>query len=357
MRRKHTSARAGHRAAPAIAACVVALLAGLLAGPAPAAAGKGPRQLRGVVLHSLWPQNSLRDIDRDLDTSRRLGSRVVKVDVGWASLEPGRRGQRSAWYVKRLDRFMAGARRRGIKVIATLWATPCWASTAPWTVKRDCGGVYDLAVVNYPPYDPGDYAAVARWLAARYRRTLTAIEVWNEPDLGTREFWRGDAWSYTALVRAAYPAIKGADGGIAVLAGAMAGADQFFLSQLYEAGARGYYDGISVHPYGAWEVRRLGSLHAFQRASGDGSDLWVTEFGAPTGLFPGWRLDARQQARAISRDFGRLGRMRFVRAATLYSLRDAGWSGTDLSANFGLLRPNFSPKPSFAAARAALRGG
>ncbi|MDX6668079.1 MAG: polysaccharide biosynthesis protein PslG, partial [Solirubrobacteraceae bacterium] len=110
--------------------------AACLAAPAPASA-RVP--LRGVVLHSRWAQFSDRDADRELDLARNAGATEVRVDVAWASLEVKGKGQISDWYLRRIDRFVAGANARGMKVLMTLWASPCWASSAPADVKAGCG--------------------------------------------------------------------------------------------------------------------------------------------------------------------------------------------------------------------------
>ncbi|MDX6666855.1 MAG: polysaccharide biosynthesis protein PslG, partial [Solirubrobacteraceae bacterium] len=106
------------------AVLAVALVAVASMATAPAASARVP--LRGVVLHSLWAQFSDSDADRELDLARNAGATVVRVDVAWASLEVKGQGQISDWYLRRIDRFVAGANARGMKVLMTLWASPCW---------------------------------------------------------------------------------------------------------------------------------------------------------------------------------------------------------------------------------------
>ena len=47
---------------------------------------------RGVQLHSLWWESTNSDMDRELDLARDSGANVVRVDVGWSSLETGGKG-------------------------------------------------------------------------------------------------------------------------------------------------------------------------------------------------------------------------------------------------------------------------
>lgn len=187
---------------------------------------------------------------RELDMSRELGSNVVAVDVGWATLEERGKGVRSSWYVDKLDRFMAGARSRGMEVIIDLWSTPCWASSAPEDLKQGCtGSWWDRGVNKYPPRDTRDFADIVRWLTARYGDDLLAVEIWNEPNLD--QFWLAPdkARDYAALLKAAYPAAKQGDPDVIVLGGSLSNADRSFLEDLYEHGIKGHYDGLAVHPY------------------------------------------------------------------------------------------------------------
>ncbi|MDX6643752.1 MAG: polysaccharide biosynthesis protein PslG, partial [Solirubrobacteraceae bacterium] len=209
--------------------------------------------LRGVVLHSLWAQFSDNDADRELDLARNAGATAVRVDVAWASLEVKGKGQISDWYLRRIDRFVAGANARGMKVLMTLWASPCWASTAPADVKAGCGQDWNQGSVVYPPSNPADYGDIAGWLTARYGAKLAAVEMWNEPNLGIDMFWKaGDkAGAYAALVRGAYPRAKATgNASVPLLAGGLVRPDTAFLRALYADGIKGYFDGISIHPYG-----------------------------------------------------------------------------------------------------------
>jgi O-glycosyl hydrolase len=333
------------------------IVVALLATASDASAARIP--LRGVVLDALWSGTSDRDMRRELAVSRSAGSNVVRVDVTWSSLETDGKNQLSSWYVRRLDEFMAGARRHGLKVIATLWSTPCWASSAPSSLKDGCAGAWwDRGVTVYPPNNAADYADAARFITRRYGTKLAALEIWNEPNLGYDLFWKASdkAGAYAALVKAAYPAAKAGNRSVPVLAGALVRPDIRFLRTLYADGIKGYYDGISIHPYGIELTRpKLDAFHAAQRRAGDRSPLWVTEFGAPVGNFTGWRVSLTKQAADIKNAFATLRRLRYVRAATLYSLRDTRNDPSDFTATFGVLYHNFSRKPSWAALVAGLR--
>jgi hypothetical protein len=345
----------------------LALLVGLLAAPVSRAA----TPFRGVNLHSLWPQRSADEMYRELDYARDTNGNVVRLDVGWATLETAGKGRLSDYYVQELDAFMGGLRARGMKVVVTLLQTPCWASSAPETLKQGCAGAWwDRGVAQYPPTDPRTYADIARWLVLRYGGTLAALEVWNEPNLGPR-FWvsKSPARDYVGLLKAAYAGIKAACSDVPVLAGALAAADRDFLDDLYANGIRGSYDGISLHPYNErrdptdlWQQQwikytflpGIESIRESQLAHGDDKPLWVTEFGWTTTASSLWQVSMSEQADYLARAFRILDGLAYVRAAVAYELRDGGSDPANIEDNFGLLRHDFSEKPAYTAVRAAL---
>ena len=337
-------------------AMVVALaVAGVLLGAMPASA-RVP--LRGVAVQSLWAQFADGDIDRDLDLARAAGSTVVKVDIAWASLEVKGKGDISQWYLQRMDRFVAGAKARGMKVIATLWASPCWASSAPAELKRGCTQDWNPDTVAYPPSNPADFGDIARWVTARYGKQLAALEIWNEPNLVDELYWktRDKAGEYAKLVRASYRPAKAGNRSVSVLIGSLVRADRSFLRSLYADGVKGYYDGISVHSYDVeLTPQKLDPFHAAQVKARDKTGIWITEWGEPTGTSSQWSVSERTQARTIIRGMATMDRLSYIRGATLYGLRDLGTDPSNMEQNFGVLRNDYTPKLSWPALRTALR--
>jgi hypothetical protein len=307
---------------------------------------------RGANVHSLQSWNvSSDEMMRELDTVSSAGANLVRVDVTWSALEPAK-GHYSDSYLARLDAFFAAAQARGIKVLATVAASPSWASSnGDW---------------NGAPKNPSDFGDIARYLTNRYSADMAAIEAWNEPNWNSNLVTGDITGTYAAMLKAFYAGAKQGNPNVDVLAGATAYADISFFRGLWANGGRGYYDGLSVHPYadGASPsdtsvthsfIGQLQALHAAQQAVGDNTPIWVTEFGWPTGTSKGANTE-QQSADYLQQAFSILSGLSYVRGATVYQLRDMGSNPADPEDNFGLLHRDFTPRPAYAAFKQAMQG-
>jgi hypothetical protein len=331
------------------------LLLAMLAVCSPASAHP---QYRGVQLHSLWWDSDNATMDRELDLAAGAGVNAVRVDVLWGEIEKLAPGQRSGPYTDKLDRFVAGARTRGIKVLANLWGTPCWASTAPRDFTDNCadqGKYWYYCGECWAPVDVGDYASIIRWLTARYGTDLAGVEVWNEPNWVS---WHADdpAGAYARMLKAAYPAAKAGNASVPVVAGALSGSDIPFLQSLYAGGIKGFYDAFSIHPYADGNWAQLSAFRAAQLAAGDHTPLWITEFGEPTGSDPAWHVTEAAQADFVRGAFQAFDAMDFVAGAFVYALRDQADDPSYQGYNFGIVKRDFTPKLAYAALKEALAG-
>lgn len=345
------------------------ILIALLACLALPAAAAGQPAYRGFQVHSLWYERSNAEMQHELDLIQELGGNVVRVDVGWSSLESDGKGEYTQWYLDKLDRLAQEASSRNMKVIATLGTTPCWASSAPETLKQGCSGRWwDRGVQNYPPTNAGDFGDAARFLTARYGTELAALEVWNEPNTERFLVAPNRASAYAALVKAAYPAAKAGNSAVPVIIGALAAADRPFLDELYAQGIKGYYDGISVHPYNEWRdpydrwqpqwkkytfLPGMEWIREGQVAAGDNTPLWITEFGWDTCTGSSWCVNEAQQADYLVKAFQILNTLNYVHGATAYELRDESTDKGEFEGNWGLVHQDFSKKPAFDALKAA----
>jgi hypothetical protein len=323
--------------------------------PAPNAAASAPARaaaapMGGLNISAVGASLPLSLADREIAWARSLHAKLVRVEVGWSTLEPSGAGRLDPGALAFLDRIVSDAAASGIGVIATVDSTPCWASSAPAALLGKCVAGRAGKANAWPPSDPAEYASFVGYLAARYGTRLAAIEIWNEPDQANEDYFAGPdkPRRYAALLRAAYPAIKQANASVPVLTGSLVGSNGVFLRALYAAGIKGYYDGLAVHFYNL-TLGSLRAIHEVQLANGDSKPLWLDEFGWSS-CWPARKVQQEQacvsrriQGANIANLFRSLARTRYVAAEVLYKLRDSNLE------DFGVLTDKQARKPAFAA--------
>jgi hypothetical protein len=302
---------------------------------------------------------------------RALGVPWVRMFVSWASYEPTR-GQFSPAAVGGLEVGLS-ALRPGTRVILDVLDSPQWAS-----------GSSDPST---PPRDPRAYGAFVKRLAKRLGGRVSAWEIWNEED--EPSFWSTgpNPAQYTALLRAAYKAIKHVNKKATVLVGGLTGNNFEFLEALYKHGAKGSFDAVAVHtddachvesPYeyeytgrftgriSRWSFLGYRTVHAVMLAHHDRRPIWMTELGWST--FPGacdggkWAgqkpggVSPEIQATYLRQAYHCLAQNSYVPVAIWYGLQDLG-PGTGTFGDFGLVDEATGPKPAFGALGAYEREG
>ena len=332
------------------------------------------RQVAGVNAHLMWSSVSAAEQNRQLELMAEAGAGITRVDVGWSSLEENRKGTYERWYLDRLDTLVDRAEHHGVKLLITFTDSPCWASSAPASIKQGCDGAWwDREVQRYAPVDAGDYADALAFLVRRYGSRVAAWEIWNEPNSQT--YFKSDrqAADYARIVRAAYPAAKAADPSATVLAGSLAEAPAGFVERLFEHGIGGHFDAFSIHPYAgdasphepmddAWIknsfTRGVPSVREVLLRHGEDKPIWLTEFGWSTSTIRGdepWRngVSEETQARYTEESLLKVRDWDYVPVAIVFELVDERDAPGDRESNFGLLRHNGTPKPAYAAFRRA----
>jgi hypothetical protein len=310
---------------------------------------------RGANAHDLqtWSVSDAQMV-QELNALQATGANVIRVDLTWSALEPVAEGQYSSSYLARMDEFVADCQTRGLKIIMTIAATPSWASAGKaW---------------NDAPTDPSTFGQVAQFVTSRYGSALAAVEAWNEPNWSNNLIAANGSTvpaTYAAMLKAFYTGAKQGNPNVPVLAGATAYTDTTFLNALYANGIKGYFDGISVHPYADGAdpasttvyhsfVGQIQTLHAAQVAAGDNTPIWITEFGWPVGTFSGANT-LQQQATYTNEAYSLINSYPYVEGATVYQLRDAASDPTNAQDGFGLLQSDFTPRPSYASFQAAMQ--
>jgi polysaccharide biosynthesis protein PslG len=186
-------------------------------------------------------------IEQSTDMMAQMGASWLVEYFPWAYIEPAR--GRFDW--AHSDMVVRAAESRGFKLIARLDMVPDWARPADSTSRY-------LDREHY-----SDYARFAAQFASRYRGQVEDIVIWNEPNLNFEWGYRAaDPRAYTELLKTAYQAIKSANPDVSVVAAGLAptldagewGLDDLdYLQQMYDAGAKPYFDKLAIHAYG-WRL-------------------------------------------------------------------------------------------------------
>ena len=327
----------------------------------------------GVVSDLTW-YISRADMDRSIAMMKDEGVKWIRANINWSSVEPNTKGTLDAWWLGEIDYVVAQAQAAGIQILMPIAdGVPYWASADP---HKSGGSSWDK---YYKPANFQDYADFASKIVARYApKGVHAYEVWNEPNYS--RFWPSgpSAVDYVNMLKVAYPAIKAADPSATVVSGGVSRNDFGFVAAIYAAGGKGYFDAVGVHPYTnkvdpltCWtDTAGKNSIDAFcgiesvrnvMVANGDSAKtIWITEFGWSTASNATNGVSEATQASYLTKAFGKLDSYSYVAHAFWYSFRNNYWSNNDQSdveANYGVTRVDFSTKPSYAALKTALGGG
>jgi hypothetical protein len=296
----------------------------------------------GGSIQSLSPD----ELNRQLNDYQSLGAEWIRFDFNWADIQAG--GPTTYKWAP-YDAVVQAALARGLSVLGTIDYTPAWELPS---------GYSDL--YHSPPKSANDYAGFCTQVVTRYAPMgVHAWEIWNEPN---NTFIIAD---YTSLLKAAYPAIKQADPSALVLTGgtqpfaANAIAPTEFLTGIYQNGGGGSFDAVAHHPYcystgfvfpfyaewSAWSQMQDTqiSLRSIMTANRDqGKQIWITEFGAPTSEDPN-AISEADQALLVTNAYNLFQAYSWSGPLFWFSYKD--YTG----GNFGLVRPDYSHKPSYKA--------
>src|SRR5947209_19570420 len=230
------------------------------------------------------PASSQLPLDAQYAQMARAGAESIRADFTWPSAQPS---AGAPFDFGASDSVVAAAATHHLSVLPVVLDAPPWAR--------------DSSSPHGPPRDPSQYAAYLDALVHRYgpngsfwsehpqlpRLAIRAWQIWNEPDLS---FWwptGGSDWaaSYVALLQSAHAAVKNADPGATVVAGALTNFSWNDIDALYRAGGRRYFDVAALDPYtgaaaGVLEIVRR--VRVEMKRFGDGrKPLYVTELGLP----------------------------------------------------------------------------
>jgi polysaccharide biosynthesis protein PslG len=271
-------------------------------------------------------------VRRTMEMARDGGFTLIRQQLVWGEIEVPAKGQfvdratgESSW--AKYDRIVRLAGEYGLDVLFRIETSPTWAR--PGNPKLET-----------PPDDFDDYGDFVASVVERYQGQVRYYQLWNEPNLAFE--WGGagpaPAWDYVDLLKIGYRRAKAVDPNSVILSAALAPTieesvlgwnDLKFLQQMYDFGAKDYFDILGSNVYGLWsgpDDRRLNHerdvnysrplmIREIMVRNGDAAKaIWLCEIGwnalpedfpAPPDKILFGRVSREVQARYTARAFRR----------------------------------------------------
>lgn len=285
------------------------------------------------------------DVDKTMDMIKATNVTAVRLMIPWAGVE-ATKGNLD-W--SSIDKTVNSAASRGLAVVGLVNATPRWAVAT--------GGQY----LSSRPASPEVYGEFVAKFVQRYVGKIAAVEIWNEPNAVTFYTPAPDPAGYVDLLKAAYPKVKAVDPSVVVLGGSLGSIIDVavvainpvsYLTQMYAAGAKQYFDALSFHPYHynlkfseGVGVANSAALQMMQMrqimvANGDESKrIWATEYGQPASKGG----EANENA-FISDILLKWQELPYAGPMFIYTTRDRKTGSTQADETCGIFRTDWTPK-------------
>lgn len=268
-----------------------------------------------------------------------LGVKWMRQDFPWYGIEP----EKGKFQWGSLDAIVDVGLKHGISTLGIVTYAPPWIGHDPSTDEER-----EL------------FANFVSQTVLHFKGRIRYWEIWNEPNIGT--FWkpRPNASDYAKALKAAYQAAKRADPDCKLLGPCTLAIDAPFIEKVLAEGAIDYFDILSVHPYrdlrdidlnkdlpdvdlidDLQEVRRLMAKY------GSVKPIWITEMGRNTSLAPeGEGISEEAQANYSVKMYV-VAFAGGVEKFFQYHLKEGGEDPYYTEQHYGVLRRDWSPKPSY----------
>ena len=313
--------------------------------------------VKGIGIQPVNPfwRSNLREAEDSYSQIAKVGFQWVRITASWHRIQSSKNG-RYDW--QDIDDAVALAKKYNLRVLMQISGAPEWATGADKlsAAEKNALNARKIWVASFAPlqqYD-NDFSNFVSALVKRYAsQGVIDYEFWNEP--GNPKFWhdtiqnpRPNPEHYTHLLKIAYTAAHNAHNDVNVMAGGMTVGNSNsstgyigpmeFLERMYRSGAKGYFDGVSHHPYGIYarafrdngwanmigDVVAPGSgektLYQIMSENGDGNKkIWPTEVGLDA-AYPG--VDETKQANVISQILGWYQKSDIFGPLILYQAKD-----------------------------------
>ena len=261
------------------------------------------------------------------------GINWVRDRLTWGQMEP-QRGEFSA--PNRYDASARAQSQAGLRALQVMHLSPPWANPNGKRFPLDLRDAYCF------------YEAMAR----RWAGQVQAFEPWNEADIPM--FGGHTGAEMGALQKAAYLGLKAGNPQVVACLNVFAMHNRDQLADLDANEAWPYFDTFNLHHYAPFD--EYPKLYADFRNVSAGKPLWVSECSLPVKWAGDPKLkepsdsDLKVQAERVAKTFA--CSLHEGSAATFYFLLPHYVEG---QTQFGLLRPDLTPRPAYVALAAAGR--
>ena len=275
---------------------------------------------------------------------RDAGVTMVRSFPEWANFQP----ERGKWDWAPADALVQDARKNRLQIAGVFMYLAPWASSA--APDADHGD----RTRTFPIKDGQSWRDFVEAVVSRYRNDVTYWEVYNE--FNSPGFARkATVKDYVAMVRDAHEVAKKANPQCKIGIG-YADVDISFLEQVIVQGADGHFDFVNVHPYSLMGAVMSGrepvflqmaaNLRKMLAKTNQRSDiaLWVSEIGVASTDEP---EAERKQAEAIVKAYV-LCLAQDIDRVFWFEGRGPAYGP---SGDFGIVRHDWTKRPSFAALR------
>lgn len=348
--------------------------------PVPGEPLKSSTMQFGVVNHLYYT-----DRERVLALTNIAGFDWVRQQIVWKDLEGPEPGQ--YMWPKELDDIIDNVNSHNLKLLISIVQAPSFYSAN-----------------NGMPEDPVAMGNFVEALMQRYGNKIHAVEIWNEQNLAHENGGTvvpADAGRYVELLAECYTRIKAVEPRTIVVSGApsstgvtspeLAVADEIYYREMYrykDGMIKEFFDVQAVHPGGSanppetmwpdnpsnaegWTTdptfyfRHVENVHKFMVEEGVGDhQLWITEYGwATENVTPGYefgnQVTLEEQGEYIAgamkwayKNYRNEDGSPWLGNMFLWNMNFAVlWGAQDQplheQASFGILNPDWSPRPGF----------
>ncbi len=298
----------------------------------------GPKFIVGACTHLGFRQGILSE---NLSTLKQAGIMAPRDELSWSGCE----------------------KEKGKLEIPPHYPTFVEAATGmgliPLNILDYGNKLYDDGGYPRSPEAVDAFARYSEFVATTFKSKIRFHQVWNEWDGGCgmpKELrGKGDPEAYMNLLKTVYPRLKKVDPSIVVVSNSVCTGDKY-LEKLLDLGLVENCDVVALHTYNYGEAARtpedwrdrMEKVDGMLRSHNGGKEvpLFVTEMGWPT------QIDARgttpeEYASFLARLYLLARTFSYVKGLWWYDYQDDGWDWKYNENNFGMVRPDLTPKPSY----------